>query len=181
MNGMTGYVGRVNLSAPPSAGGAGTALGDGTKADSFSGFGYQRTAEVQFTSDMLKGNWEKTELSELFFSQPNVETIQNTIRRMVFDKSQPKGYIIDDQSVDELKIIMRAIYYQYSRNIPTNIQGQILDLNQKVSDWSVPHILSAVDHYFYYLKDIDTLPMPLARSVNISSAGTRTLPFNTFM
>jgi len=54
---MSGYVGRVNLSGPPSAGGPGTALGDGRKADSFPGFGYERTSEDKFTGDMLRGNW----------------------------------------------------------------------------------------------------------------------------
>jgi hypothetical protein len=178
---MDGYVGRVKLSGPISAGGSGDALGDGTKANSFSGFGYERTAETQFTSDMLRGNWEVTPLSEAFFSQQNVIILQNNIKRDIFNMSQPQGYVIDDQSVDELKIIMRAIYYQYARNLPNDIPGQIADLNKRVSDWSVPHILSAVDHYFYYLKDIDTLPTPLARPVHLSRAGSKSLPFNTFM
>jgi hypothetical protein len=134
---MDAYVGRVKMSGPPSAGGPGEALGDGTKANSFSGFGYERTAETQFTGDMLRGNWEVTPLSDGFFSQKNVVIIQNEIKRQVFDKSQPKGYVIDDQSVDELKIIMRAIYYQYARNLPNDIVGQIADLNKRVADWSV--------------------------------------------
>lgn len=178
---MNGYVGRVNLSAPPSAGGSGTALGDGTQAGTFPGFGYERTAETQFTGDMLRGNWEKTSLSEAFFSQQNATIIQNEIKRQVYNKSQPKGYVIDDQSVDELKIIMRAIYYQFARNLPTDIPGQIADLNKRVADWSVPHILSAVDHYVYYLKDIDTMPVPLARPVHLSRSGSKSLPLNTFM
>jgi hypothetical protein len=161
-----------------------SALGNGTLADSvssFPGFSYERKAETSFTNDMLRGNWEHTPLSDGYFSQKNMDTIQNNIRRIVYDKSQPKGYVIDDQSADELKIIMRAMFYQYSKNHPHDIPGQIADLNQKVADWCVPHIMSAVDHYIYYLKDIDTLPVPLARSVNISKAGTKTLPFNTFM
>jgi hypothetical protein len=125
--------------------------------------------------------WEKTPLSESFFSQKNAVIIQNEIKRQVYEKSHPKGYIIDDQSTDELKIIMRAMYYQYARNLPNDIQGQIADLNRRVANWSVPHILSAVDHYMYYLKDIDTLPVPLARPVHLSRSGSKTLPFNTFM
>jgi hypothetical protein len=178
---MDGYVGRVKMSGPPSAGGPGDALGDGTKANSFSGFGYERTSETQFTGDMLRGNWEVNALSDGFFSQRNVTIIQNDIKRQVFDKSQPKGYVIDDQSVDELKIIMRAIYYQYAKNLPNDIVGQIAELNTLVANWSVPHILSAVDHYVYYIKDIDTLPTPLARPVHLARAGSKSLPFNTFM
>jgi hypothetical protein len=89
--------------------------------------------------------------------------------------------VIDDQSVDELKMIMRGIYYQYSRNLSTDVAGQIADLNQKVLDWSVPHVLSAVDHYVYYIDDISHLPVPLAQPPNLSRAGTRTLPLGQFM
>jgi hypothetical protein len=103
------------------------------------------------------------------------------IRKAVFDRSQPKGYQIDKQSVDELKIIMRAIYYQYARNLPNDLASQVADLNQKVVDWSAPHILSAVDHYHYYLNDISHMPVPLAQPKSLSSAGTKSLPMNPFM
>ena len=159
--------GRVNLSVPTEAAGP--------------GFQYKQETEKNFQGDMLRGNWEKNALSDTFFSRTNITTIQNQIRRSVFDRSQPKGYVIDDQSVDELKIIMRAMYYQYAKNLPSNIAGQVEDLNRRVVEWSAPHILSAVDHYQYYLKDIDTLPVPISWPVSLSSAGTRTLPQNPFM
>jgi hypothetical protein len=170
---MNGYVGRVNLSAG--------SLGAETNPDSVPGFGYERTVETKFTNDMLRGNWEHSSLSDAFFSKNNMDAIQASIRKEVFNKSQPKGYIIDDQSVDELKIIMRAIYYQYSRNLPNDIAGQVKELNDRILAWSVPHILSAVDHYVYYIKDIDTLPVPMALPVNLTRAGSKSLPFNSFM
>jgi hypothetical protein len=76
---------------------------------------------------------------------------------------------------------MRAIFYQYARNQPFNIAGQVEELNDRVIQWSVPHILSAVDHYMYYLKDIDTLPVPMAHPTNLSRAGSRSKPLNPFM
>ncbi len=145
------------------------------------GFATQTAVEPDFQADMLRGNWEATPVSNAFFSAENIERIQILIRKGVYDRSQPKGYVVDKQSVDELKIIMRAIYYQYGRNLPRDIAGQVADLNQKVVEWSVPHILSAVDHYFYYLKDISTLPVPLAQPKSLSSAGTRSLPMQPFM
>jgi hypothetical protein len=145
------------------------------------GFDYQKTAEVQFQNDMLRGNWEQNALSTGFFSLVNLDQIQTLIRKSVYERSHPRGYVIDNQSVDELKMIMRGIFYQYARNQPDNIQGQIQELNQKVADWSVPHILSAVDHYYYYLKDIDTLPVPLPQPQHLSSAGTRSKPLAPFM
>lgn len=183
--GAYGNNGRVNIFGPPSAGGGGNALGpvisNGINAGAFPGFGYQDKSEKQFQGDMLRGNWEANALSQAFFCQENLATIQNAIRRSVYDRSQPKGYVIDDQSVDELKMIMRAMYYQYARNLPHDIPGQVDDLNKRVVEWSVPHILSAVDHYFWYLKDFDTLPSPIAHPVHLSRAGTRSKPLAPFM
>lgn len=170
-----GMNGRINLSAP------GKSAGGGPLSQSFPGFDYQRDTERQFQQDMLRGNWEETPLARAFFSAHNVKAVQNLIRRQVYQKSKSKGYIIDDQSVDELKIIMRAIYLQYGRNLPTNIAAQVEELNERVADWSVPHILSAVDHYIYYLNDISHLPTPMPQPVNVSRAGTKSLTTTQFM
>jgi hypothetical protein len=168
-----GMNGRVNLSAPSSAGGP---LGQNVP-----GFSHRTTAERSFATDALRGNWEVTELAKAYFSIDNARVIQNGIRKAVYEKSGPRQYVIDDQSMDELTIIMRTMYLQYAQNLPHDIAGQVLDLNEKVMNWSVPHILSAVDHYNYYLNDISHMPVPLARSVHLSSAGTKTLPLNPFM
>lgn len=165
-----GQNGRIVFSEKPS-----------TTPDSFPGYQYQQKAENDFQADMLRGNWETNSLSESFFSGKNISIIQNAIRREVYEKSQPKGYVIDDQSVDELKIIMRAIYYQYAKNLPIDVSGQVDELNQKVVNWSAPHILSAVEHYHYYINDISHMPIPLAREMNLSSAGTKNLPLNQFI
>lgn len=156
----------------------------GTLEDAYPGlpgFLPQTQVEADFQADMLRGNWESTPVSTAFFSSQNVERIQQLIRKGVYDKSQPKGYVIDNQSVDELKIIMRAIYYQYGRNMPKDIRAQVDDLNTKVIDWSIPHVLSAVDQYYYYIKDISHMPVPLAQPQHLSRAGTRSLPMNPFM
>jgi hypothetical protein len=145
------------------------------------GFATQTAVEKDFQADMLRGNWEQSPLSQAFFSANNIQRLQALIRKTVFDRSQPKGYTIDSQSVDELKIIMRAIYLQYARNLPSNLAGQVADLNEKVVEWSAPHILSAVDHYYYYLNDISQMPVPMQQPQNLSRAGTRSLPMNPFM
>jgi|UniRef100_A0A6C0K3A4 hypothetical protein len=166
-----GMNGRVNLSATPSAGGDANVPG----------FSYRTTTETTFATDAMRGNWEVNALSKAFFSNENARAIQNAIRKAVYDRSGSKKYVIDDQSADELTIIMRTMYLQYAQNLPYDIPGQVLDLNEKVVNWSAPHILSAVDHYNYYLNDISHMPIPLARSVSLSSAGTKSLPYNPLM
>ena len=166
-----GMNGRVNLNAPSSAGGHAEVPG----------FSHRTAVKQEFAKDALRGNWEVNALSNAFFSKENTIVIQNGIRRAVYDKSGPKKYVIDDQSMDELTIIMRTMYLQYAQNLPHDIAGQVQELNEKVMNWSVPHILSAVDHYHYYLKDISHMPVPLARSVSLSSAGTKSLAQNPFV
>ena len=131
-----GMNGRVNLSAPSSAG--------GPLRDEVPGFSYRTTTETSFATDALRGNWEVTELSKAFFSNDNMRAVQNAIRKSVYDKSGSRKY-------------------------------------EQVLNWSVPHIMSAVDHYNYYLNDISHMPVPLARSVSLSSAGTKSLPLNPFV
>ena len=168
VNGMNG---RVNLSAPAGSGGH----------SEVPGFTHRTQTEEKFDADALRGNWEKNALSSAFFSKENMKAIQNAIRRAVYDKSGPKKYVIDDQSADELTIIMRTMFLQYAQNLPYDIAGQVTELNEKVLNWSVPHILSAVDHYNYYLNDISHMPVPLSRSVHLRSAGTKSLPLNPFV
>ena len=159
----------------------GPSFGAGGSMGSIPGYGHETNVEKDFIDDMLRGNWEQTTLSRAFFSVDNIKLIQNQIRKEVNKRSGPKNYMIDDQSVDELKIIMRGMFYQYARNLETNVKTQIDDLNTKVVNYSVPHILSAVDHYYYYINDISHLPVPMQQPQNISRAGTRSLPANPYM
>ena len=103
--------------------------------------------------------------------------IQKEIQKEVYRISGPKKWVIDPQDVDEIKMIMRAMYLQYSKNNTFNIDGQINELNQLVIKWSVPRIMSEIEQYNYYLNDISTLPIPIQQPISLSSAGTRSLPF----
>ncbi len=171
--GFGGQNGRVNLNAVPGAGGS-------TVPDS-AGFSYLKKTEVNFSGDMLRGNWDHTPLSDAFFTRKNVDLIQNELRKEVYKLSGPKKYVIDEQDIDEIKMIMRAMYLQYAKNNPFNIEGQIQELNQLVIKWSAPRIMSEIEAYNYYLNDISHMPVPLAQPMNMSSAGTKSLPFQPMM
>jgi hypothetical protein len=142
-----------------------------------SGFAYPTTAPSNAGQEGIRGNFERTPLNQAFFSTPNFQIIQNKIRKEVYDKS---GEIIDPVSTDDLFMVMRAIYLQNSRNLPTNIPEQIHDLNERVAAWCIPKIVSEVSMYRTYAKDISTLPVPMSHPVNQSGAGTKSLPFKNF-
>ena len=171
--GYAGQNGRVNLNSVPNAGGA-------SVPDS-AGFSFPKQTEVNFASDMLRGNWDHTALSDAFFTRKNANLIQVEIKKEIYRMSGPKKYVIDDQDVDELKMVMRAMYLQYAKNNEFNIEGQLNELNQLVIKWSAPRIMSEIEQYNYYINDISHLPVPLQQPMNMSSAGTRSLPFQPQM
>jgi len=171
--GVGGQNGRVNLH--PSSSPTGSTVPDSA------GFSYPKETEVSFAGDMLRGNWDHTALSDAFFTRKNADRIQHEIKKEVYRISGPKKYVIDDQDVDELKMIMRAMYLQYAKNNEFNIEGQMNELNKLVIDWAVPRIMSEIEQYNYYLNDISHLPVPLDKPLNMSSAGTKSLPFKPQM
>lgn len=171
--GLGGQNGRVNL-AP-------TSSSTGSTVPDSAGFSYPKQTEVSFSGDMLRGNWEHTPLSDAFFTRKNVSVLQAEIKKEVYRMSGPKKYVIDDQDVDELKTVMRAMFLQYAKNHPFNIDGQIQELNKLVIEWASPRIVSEIDHYHFYLHDISHMPVPLEKPLNMSSAGVKSFSLQPMM
>ena len=111
--------------------------------------------------DAMTGNWYDTHLSNAFFSANNVQIVQNGIRSGVYNKSN-KQYVIGEQNQDELKIIMRSIFLQYSKNLPDNIPHQINELNKYVFDYAINQVYNEADGYMKYKRDASTMWTPLA-------------------
>ena len=141
------------------------------------GFSYSTTAPSNAGVGGIRGNLERSVLNQAYFSAANFQIIQNAIRYTVFQKSGEK---IDPVGSDDLFMIMRALYLQYGRNLPTQIPEQIAELNDRVTAWCIPKILAEVSMYRTYLKDISTLPEPLAHPVLQTTAGTKSLPYKPF-
>jgi hypothetical protein len=148
-------------------------------ADKLPGFDYRVKVAESEAGDAIRGNVMATPLNQAFFSPANVQIIQNRLRREVYERSHGE-FLIDEQSVDELMTIMRAMYLQYGKNQPTNIRGQIDDLNTLVVNWAVPRIVSECSMHKTYLHDIQNMPVPLAQPVLESRAGTKSASFDRF-
>jgi hypothetical protein len=125
-------------------------------------------------ANIISRSLDCTEVSKLFFSLNNIDLLQQGIRNKILNVTNGK-INISRQSDDELKIIMRSIYFQYGQNRNENIKEQVLDLNTRVIEWSVPQIISNFKQSQQYIKDISTLPEPLERSILPSKKGTKTL------
>ena len=135
---------------------------------------YKNSNSKQNTSvDIISNIVVPNAVSRTFFSNDNVERIQRKIIESVYTKSQK---VISRQSYQELQIIMKSIYLQYSRNLPNNIEEQVYTLNKYVIDECVSIIIPNVTQYNKYITEI-TGPIPInPRSINVSNKGDKSLP-----
>lgn len=107
------------------------------------------------------GQWDETPLSRAYFSEKNIQILQNGIRAGVYKKSNNQ-YIIGLQDCDSLKIIMRSVFLQHAANQPQNILEQIGELNKIVLDFCIFNVYSEAQSYMKYLHDVSTLSVPIA-------------------
>lgn len=118
---------------------------------------------------------ECNDVSSTFFDSRNVDALQDAIRYRVWLHSDEQ-HTIGRQSDVELHAVMRAIYLEYGRNDPTSsVASQVRELNARTLSFCVPRIISEVDMYLQFLRDVSQLPVPIARSQLETSRGTRVL------
>lgn len=140
---------------------------------------YQDSTQKQDTDISIISNIVvPNAVSRTYFSNDNVERLQRQIIQEVFRVSQKK---IGKQSYNELQIIMKSIYLQYGRNLPTEIEEQVTTLNKYVLDECVRIIVPNVLQYNKYLEDITSpIPiMPLAQ--NVSNKGYKWGDFSSLI
>ena len=125
-----------------------------------------------------EGLWDETYLSKAFFSQQNIQLLQNGIRAGVYNRSNNQ-YLIGPQDCDSLKIIMRSVYLQYSANQPNNITHQIEELNKIVLNYCIQQVYGEAQGYLKYIDDASTLVVPIAHPVMANNTD-RTLELKTW-
>ena len=111
-----------------------------------------------------EGLWTDTDLSQVFFSQQNIQILQNGIRAGVYHRSNSQ-YIIGPQDCDSLKIIMRSVYLQHAANQPNNVTQQVIELNKIVLNYCIQQVYSEAQGYIKYLDDASTLVVPIAHPI----------------
>jgi hypothetical protein len=125
-----------------------------------------------------EGLWTDTQLSQTFFSQQNIQIIQNGIRAGVYHKSNGQ-YTIGSQDCDSLKIVMRSVYLQHAANQPNNITQQIVELNKIVLNYCIQQVYGEAQGYMKYIDDASTLVVPIAHPV-MANNSDRELEFKTW-
>lgn len=116
-----------------------------------------------------EGLWENTQLSDMFFSEKNICTIQNGIRAGVYKRSNGQ-FTIANQDEDTLKIIMRSIFLQNAANQPTHIAQQVYELNKMVWDYCIPQVYGEAQGYRQYIIDASTMYTPIPPPIMSTTA-----------
>lgn len=127
----------------------------------------------------LTGNFQASTVSNLFFSQENIDYLQSAIISRIYEKSGKK-HIIGKQSEDELAIVMRSINLQHGKNYNYDIDKQINILNELVLDYCVDNIYNNLLQHFEYVKDITQDQPVLERPETTNIKGTKSLMPNHF-
>lgn len=97
---------------------------------------------------------EMSDLSILFFSEENMELINKQLVLRVFKETKNK-YKISYQSKENLLVVMRYVWIQYSKNLDFEIKKQITDLNCHVVSEILPDVITNIEQYYGYIKDYE--------------------------
>jgi hypothetical protein len=164
---MTEFNGRLNITKP--------------RTVEFPSFYKQApTNNKTFYAEAVQGTFTPNELSNMYFSCNNIDVLHSGIRYKIYQLTNGK-HIIGRQSDKDLKIVMRSIYLQHSKNLDTDIIGQVRELNAMVLDWCVHEVFSNLQQYDKYLIDVSTLPTPMERSQLMTSKGNKSLEMKYFV
>lgn len=112
--------------------------------------------------------------SKIYFSKENISWLQKNIRYEVY-KLSDKRYVIDRQDETNLLIIMKAIYLQNSKNPKNSLyfKEELLRLNRLVLNQTVPDIITQLQQYGAYIRDISKNPEPISLPQNVSITGMK--------
>ena len=111
-----------------------------------------------------------TPVNEDFFSQANVDRVQDRIRTTVRTMVNAD---IDRQSDVDLMLVMRSYYLQYAGE-------SVEQLNDRVVSFCANRIAVEVEAYRYYRKDILDFPAPIQRPLDTHVYGTRVSELKSF-
>jgi len=134
------------------------------------------SAATSYT-EALTGDWEASVLSLAFFSIQNIQILHNAMRAGVYGRSSGK-FTIPEQSTDTLKVIMRSVFIQDAKHQPTNITGQITEMNDIVTSHCVNQLYGELVGYMNYKRDVSTLRTPMDLPIHFSNTKTlETMPW----
>ncbi len=117
-----------------------------------------------------------SKVMSMYFSNENIKRIQKMIKKEVYHRSKGKYILKEDQDASDLNIAMRAVFRLYAKNLPTHIVRQVKGLNDQTIQYIVPDMMTNIEQYYGYLKEISNPINPIQLPTNVNNAGRKVLP-----
>ena len=133
----------------------------------------------RLVAEQIQYRHNNTPLNTVFFSQGNMDNLQQKIHDAVLGMSKGE-HSISPQSEADLMLIMRSYYLQYGQNDPDNVATELDHLNRRVVDFAANRIMVEIVAYKRFRKDILDFPEPIARPMDMHIYGTRTGELKSF-
>lgn len=122
-------------------------------------------------TDVLKTvQQERSPLSDMFFSEFNLDLLQKAIRQLFKDET---GIAIDRQSDDDLLIMMRAVYVDNMMFPEKDVCSQVKFMNDIVIKMALSQIRTGVSQQIDYFRDASQLYQPNQLPVSTSLYGKK--------
>jgi hypothetical protein len=157
------------------------------------GYGYDNTDPDVLRTLRGLGLSSEDPVRVAFLHPDNVDALHKMIRYRVY---QLTGKVIDPQSTRELGIVMSHVLHNHTTElgaapgvgIINAMQGSAMnaasphhrlrELDNRVLDLVTKKIIGSIGMHETYMRDVKSpVPVPLPRSVSMSSAGSKALPF----
>lgn len=131
-----------------------------------------QSTKFNLSNQQLKGTIESSNLSNHFFSECNLNHIQQLIISNVAHLSNNK-YKIGPQSREILLNLMKNIYLTHSNNTLCNskIIKEVNRLNNILIDSIIPSLMSNITQYIGYLNKINNPIKIIDHSINVNKSG----------
>jgi hypothetical protein len=133
-----------------------------------------------YAYEATKGIHEADALANMFFSRANIDKLQQLIRFGVYRNSGGK-HVIDTQSEDELKVIMRSFYLDHGTFKSFMIEDETKHLNKLVYEFCIPRILNEIKTYMQYLEDSQKSSAPMQHAQSTSIKGNNSIEMKPFL
>jgi hypothetical protein len=127
----------------------------------------------KYTQKFKQSSGTENKLNLIFFSEENVEIIQKQLILYVFEKTK-KTILVPRQDPLSLKIVMKYFYNEAARFLDADYTGQIIKLNNLVTQHIGKGMLVMARQHVKYIDEIskprNLIPLP----INVNK--TRNLP-----
>jgi len=130
---------------------------------------------MSYAYEALGADAEINQISSIFFSQENVERLQEKIKNEIYRESGGKYIMTENQDLNDLLQMMRYIYLRFGENLPHKPVRQVKKLNQLLVNFILPDMMSNIKQYHGYLdtisKPIELMPLP----VSLNTSGRKNI------